>query len=160
MRNIITLFTSFHGRIARKWFWIGVVSLLFLFAVVSLAVTFVMLRRDPFAGAFEPTLGDMRRHGLGYLAVILIMLYPVLAVLAKRLHDLNLPGWIAIVFYVASFAFVLIAVSGLAGTALLPTPLGRWVSILEHTFQFVAVLALGSIPGSKGPNRYGPEPGA
>jgi uncharacterized membrane protein YhaH (DUF805 family) len=43
---------------------------------------------------------------------------------------------------------------------LLPTPLGRWVSILEHTLQFVAVLALGIIPGSKGPNRYGPEPGA
>ncbi len=160
MRNVIALFTDFHGRIARKSFWIATVSLFLLFAVISLAVTFVVLRRDPFAGAFEPTLGDMRRHGLSYLAVILIMLYPVLAVLVKRLHDLNLPGWIAIGFFVPSFAFILIAVFGLAGTALLPTPLWRWVGILEHTLQFVAVLTLGILSGTKGANRYGPEPGA
>ena len=93
MGNIVALFTSLHGRIARKSFWIGAVALIFLFFVASLAVTVVILRRDPFTGAFEPTLGDMRRHGIIYLVVILIILYPSLAVLAKRLQDLNWPGW-------------------------------------------------------------------
>ncbi len=159
MGNIIALFTGLHGRIARKPFWIGTGALFLFFGVVSLAVTFVMLRRDPFAAAFEPTLGDMRRHGFGYLAVILIILYPSLAVLAKRLQDLNWPGWIAVFFFVPSFAFILAAIFGLAGTALQPTPIGRWAGIVEHTVHIVTVLALGIVPGTKGPNRYGPDPG-
>ena len=160
MGNIVALFTSLHGRIARKMFWIGTAALIFLFFAASLVVSFVILRRDPFAGAFEPTLGDMRRHGFSYLAAILIILYPSLAVLAKRLQDLDWPGWIAVLFFVPSFAFILAAIFGLAGTALQPSHIGRWTGILEHTVHLVTILALGIVPGTKGPNSYGPNPNA
>ena len=158
MGNIVALFTSLHGRIARKSFWIGAVALILLFFVISLAVNLMILRRDPFATAFEPTLGDMRRHGFSYLAAVLIILYPSLAVLAKRLQDLDWPGWIAVLFFVPSLAFILAAILGLAGTAMQPTHIGRWTGILEHTVQIVTILALGIVPGTKGPNRYGPDP--
>lgn len=73
------LFTSFDGRINREPFWAGVLVLI----VVNVVLSFV--------GAF---LG-MIFGPLSYLATIasLVMIYPAVALYAKRWHDQSKSGW-------------------------------------------------------------------
>ena len=73
------LFTSFDGRINRQPFWTGVVVLIganIVFAIIGSILSMI----------FAP---------LGYLATIasLVMIYPAVALYAKRWHDRSKSGW-------------------------------------------------------------------
>ncbi|WDR06750.1 DUF805 domain-containing protein [Devosia rhodophyticola] len=75
------LFTSFEGRINRAPFWAGVVVLF----LVSLVVTFV--------------LGLLHLSFLGNLFA-LVMVYPGVALYAKRWHDRSKSGWWSLVMLI------------------------------------------------------------
>tara|TARA_B100000678_G_scaffold265536_1_gene249730 strand:+ start:1141 stop:1599 length:459 start_codon:yes stop_codon:yes gene_type:complete len=130
---------DFQGRSRRLEFW--------MFALLNVIVFFVLgaitvgtgstlsqldaaNRNDPFA-----IYGAMF-SGVGILMLIwwLVALIPSIAVGVRRLHDREMTGWWYLGFIVLS---------------MIPL-LGLLVSI-----AFIVVMAL---PGTPGPNKYGPSP--
>ena len=108
------LFTSFEGRIGRQPFWIGSLAL----TVASFVVSLVM------AAIFgQGVLGSLLQF-----IVALAILYPSVAIAAKRFHDRDKSGWWILI--------VLIPFIGLI-----------WY-----------IVELGFLPGTPGPNRFGPDP--
>ncbi len=108
------LFTSFDGRINRQPFWMGTIALWVINLVVDLLI-----------GAIfgSGTLGN-----LVAVIVSLVLLYPSLALAAKRWHDRDKSGWWSLIALV---------------------PVIGWIWFLVEC---------GCLPGTPGANRSGPDP--
>lgn len=107
------LFLSFQGRISRQPFWIGVLCLIAVGVVIQLIIASL------FAEGTGATLGSL---------VSLALIYPSLAVYAKRCHDRSKSAW-----------WLLLLLIPLVGLI--------WL-----------IVDLGILPGTPGPNQYGPDP--
>ena len=130
-------FFSFQGRMRRQDFWICSILLF----IVSLVLNYVigMFMGGPtasMAAAVDPSdpaavsayLTQMSAMSTGALICGLILLWPSLAVMIKRLHDRNQTGWLVLIMLI---------------------PL---VNILFW------LINLGILDGTPGPNKYGPSP--
>jgi uncharacterized membrane protein YhaH (DUF805 family) len=109
------LFTSFEGRIGRQGYWMGV--------LVLVGVSIV-------AGLLDAILGTGGESGWGVVSVIatLAMLYPAIALYAKRWHDRGKSGWWSLI-------------------GLIPILGGIWM-----------LVELGFLKGTDGSNQYGADP--
>ena len=146
------LFLDFKGRISRKHFWIGSVPL--IVAHLALMWAIFQVAGIPSDALLEP---DPRVAGTS-IAVSLALMYPSLAVCVKRLHDRGRPGWLIAPLYAVGFLLDLLDLAGLGGTA-------EENSLLFLVALFVAIallvwflIELGLLKGTRGPNRYGPDP--
>jgi uncharacterized membrane protein YhaH (DUF805 family) len=126
MMNFGQLFTSFEGRIGRKEWWIGFILLYVIqFIVYFSAVAIGIIPAD--AGSTGAA-GMAPGASLALLVILLIFLWPTLAIHAKRWHDRGKSGW-----------WTLIALVPLIG--------GLWL-----------LIELGFLRGDDAANRYGPNP--
>jgi uncharacterized membrane protein YhaH (DUF805 family) len=142
------LYTSFDGRINRKPYWLAGI----LLAVIMMVVTFVL--------AF--VIGFSLGVGFGFHLLILILqlavLYPSAALMVKRLHDRNKPG------YYAAFLLGLIVLKsltdlvGLTGDPLSSNILDYILGIATFVIAIWFLIELGFLRGTQGPNQYGPDP--
>jgi uncharacterized membrane protein YhaH (DUF805 family) len=139
-QKIWRLAVSPEGRLPRQTFAIGLIASFVLMHALTLAVGL------PY--------NEITSHD-GFPPFVLIFpvlwVWVVIALAAKRLHDLDWPGWPA-----AIPPFI-----GLAGTWTLlnTTDLAGWeFSISSFTAIILLLSPLGWMSGSKGPNRYGPDP--
>jgi len=131
---------SFTGRVTRGEFWLGYLGFI--------AVSFLLLRSltDLSMFALRPKAGPWYRDELDFalalpkMLVATMLLWPLIAIAAKRLHDLNRSGW---------WLLVLPAISAAARLS----GLDRW----SVTF-WIALVVLGAIPGTRGDNRFGADP--
>lgn len=121
--NFGQLYTSFEGRISRKEWWIGFI-LLYILQFVVYYVTAVMgiITVDPATGEMSPS------GALALIVIILIFLWPALALHAKRWHDRGKSGWWTLI-------------------TLVPVIGGLWL-----------LIELGFLKGNDTANRYGPAP--
>lgn len=106
-----------------------------------------------FAGAFADAFVGIGGDGLGPMGALssLLTIWPAMAGFAKRLHDLDLSLW---VFPGAMVGMMLmIGVGVVVGGPLALIPLV--VSVLAMMALSIAVYLW---PGTKGPNKYGPDP--
>jgi len=78
---------------------------------------------------------------LPYLFAILILVWPFVAITVKRLHDLNLSGWWALLMLAIPFA-------------------ARLIGIYPSTLLLFGFLLLSTLRGSAGDNRFGIDPRA
>jgi uncharacterized membrane protein YhaH (DUF805 family) len=108
------LFTSFDGRISRQPFWIGTLVLWVASIVITLIVAAIFGQ-----GVFG---------SLIQFVIALAILYPSLAVAAKRFHDRNKSGWWVLIVFIPIIGII-------------------WY-----------LVELGCLPGTPGPNRFGPDP--
>jgi uncharacterized membrane protein YhaH (DUF805 family) len=140
--SMTQLLFSFRGRLNRKPYWMTVIATMVIIVLLLLLVL-VMIREQRFEVA-------------GLTVIILIILYiPLiwigLAIGAKRLHDRDKSAWWLLVFY---------ALPGILSTA------GNEIEglgfIILHIISFGitvwAFVELGCLRGTRGPNRYGPDP--
>jgi len=144
--NFASLFMSFEGRISRKPFWLGLLSLLILGLIILLGSLYVAGERDYPVIRFN------------ILVIEVALLYPLLAVGVKRLHDRNRPGYTALVFVLP---WLLHQVTNLVGITGDPTAINAIdiAFILINLVLFVwFVVDLGVLRGTRGPNVYGPDP--
>ena len=111
--DILQIMFSFRGRINRKIFWLATIALAIGFAIADLMT----------ASANDSTVG------IG-LIVILVLLWPSLAVQTKRWHDRDKSGWWNLICFVPLIGSV-------------------W-----------ALIELGFLAGTPGENCYGFPPGA
>src|SRR4051812_46404652 len=127
------LFARFQGRINRPRFWLGV--------LILMCGAFVL----PLIQKLLPLTGT----SLDPVLISLPLLYALVAMMVKRLHDCNCPAHV--------LALVVVPVAGAiaAQEARLGNP-----SILLTAFALTACLfiGLGWIRGSAGANRFGPRP--
>ena len=130
MWNFVRFFYfSVRGRISRRFYWLfGFVPLL----VAGLVLALVLLAAQPDPSAGSPLL-------LFVAAVFAV--WAGIAIYAKRLHDIGLSAWwiaIPLSLYMVVALFV-------------SPPAARLLS-------FVVWIVLGLITGTKGANKFGPDP--
>ena len=129
---------KFKGRLNRSRYWIlaakfGMLSALTLMGIVALS--------------------EFSRHMSIALAIILLGLVILvnLSITVRRLHDLNFTGsWLFVLvpLYVVSYVFV---EDNSAGEV-------QNFAILTAFLVFAIYILLGFKRGTKGPNRFGPDP--
>lgn len=125
-------YCNFRGRASRSEFWWFSLTVLLLSSMANM----VLVR-------FLPP------HILIWasLALSLAFAVPNIAVTVRRLHDRNLRGWWVLIPIVAS---LIGGVPQDSSFALISGAL-----MLSMTLCFLVILAM---PGSKGENRFGPDP--
>ena len=156
------LLFSFRGRIRRLYFWLT--TLVFGFAAGMLTSTFQFIAKtygigetNPDTHQFEPT-GPL---SIAIFAVTLANLWVNLALSVKRLHDRDRTGW-----WIAAMYLSIIVAVGL-GFLTLTQPEGQREPF--NTIAVIAVIAagvllvwlvieIGFLRGTRGPNRFGPDP--
>jgi len=108
------LYLGLKGRIPRQTYWLhGVLSLLLAGVVLDGLLAIARVEADA-------------ANGL----VSLLLLWPLIAVSAKRQHDFNFSAWWALIHFVPAVGSI------------------------------VLLLVDGIMPGTPGPNRFGPDPRA
>ena len=122
-------YVDFQGRSRRsEYWWVA------LFNVIVFAVLFGL--GGALGGNFET--GEMSPLGMIFFGIgglyMLAIIIPSIALYVRRLHDINQTGWIYLGLVVASF----IPLIGLIAS--------------------IASIVIACIPGTDGPNKYGPDP--
>lgn len=155
MNPVKAAFVPSAGRIGRMDYafaWVASMLLIGAGAVATMIVLAVVV------AASSPTMEHA--DGLMNRATPLVTLLIVMpasiyagAVLGRgRLHDLDRTGRWMIAYYACYAACIA------AEVAALSMPAMRLVSIALGGVSALALLALAVLPGTKGPNRYGPVP--
>ena len=121
----VRFYLSPFGRTGRLFYW--------LFGFLPLALIGLG------TGFFLSRVPDGTRY---VLAVVLLLLWPQAVVIARRLHDLNRPGWFVVLFWTIPYAL---------NDTHFPSGLGTAAS-------FFCAVVLGAVPGTDGPNKYGDDP--
>jgi uncharacterized membrane protein YhaH (DUF805 family) len=126
--DIVSLLTSFEGRINRAKWWLGLLILVIVQWIIWYIVAMTMgvdlaTSNDP--AQMEQTVTAI---GIPVGIISLIFLYPTLALYTKRWHDRGKSGWWTLII-------------------LIPLIGGIW-----------ALIELGILRGTVGPNQYGPDP--
>ena len=120
--DFMNMFLSFNGRLRRLHFWVGFIILWVVEVIIAALLIGPAIASAAAAGTAPGPLALV-----GYL-IILVLLWPALALQVKRWHDRDKSGW-----------WVLIAFVPLIG--------GLWI-----------LIECGFLDGTQGPNRFGPSP--
>jgi uncharacterized membrane protein YhaH (DUF805 family) len=138
------------------------VTLLMLGSLAYLALTELMFwSQDIFlygVARWSSLLGA-RIEGIAGLVVVAVLAAPAAGLIIKRLHDIGWSGWWLAPIAAPEIVNSLALMSGAAGTTLQPTGLGEVLAVAA-VVGAVALLPVALWPGTKGPNRFGPEPTA
>jgi uncharacterized membrane protein YhaH (DUF805 family) len=135
------LLFSFEGRISRQPYWLVSIAMIVLTMVVLVVVLGTLLVDGVAAVAGAPWL----------LIIYGPLIWIGLAVATKRLHDRNKSGWWLVPFYALP-----VVLDGV-GSAL-DAILGIVLSLASLAISIWALVELGFLRGTPGPNRYGPDP--
>jgi uncharacterized membrane protein YhaH (DUF805 family) len=138
-----------RGRISRKqyWLWYFVPVL-----VVSIIIDFLSLTR----GWFFKLLPSLFQ---------LVLLWPHIAVLIKRIHDRNKSGWLVWLFYAPAILALIFVIGTIIAGATSATAAAATLGIIAGVLGFVLFcvaiwffVEFGCMRGTIGANRYGPDP--
>ena len=152
------LFFALKGRIARKEYWKAIV-VLYSFSLFC-GLLLLIITASVFYSETDDVEMSLEKAGqisqfddIGSRILLLIMSLPLIyvntAIYSKRLHDLNL-GFKTLISLICFGGFIFI--------------LFTFKVISEHDFNLATVFSIGImaliglIPGTKGPNAYGPDP--
>lgn len=173
--NWITLFTSLEGRIGRKKFWIGMLILSAIGAVISFvtgpilgggmrwAFSELSLTTPPSADTWRVI---NARLGWYSLFMSLIFAWPYIALIVKRRHDRGSNGYEVWVLFGLQILGILIQISGIGMsfqeingvTHPVPNLLGIVPGIGTGILGIYVFVVAGFLRGDSGDNRFGPDP--
>lgn len=141
----VHLLTGFSGRIGRRDFWIGSLAFIPVFIVLLFGL----------AGIMRPT-GATQLELFAVFASQAVALWISAALIVKRLHDRNKSAWWYPLFGLGPFVAYWLGneFSSNISNQLNPAQLGFW--LLSLALWLWAIVELGFMPGTKGPNQYGP----
>jgi uncharacterized membrane protein YhaH (DUF805 family) len=139
--------TGFSGRIRRRDFWIGLGLLLLIEILLAFA----------FAGIMRPT-GATEMEKAALWAALAILLWVSAALIVKRLHDRDKSAlWYPVFGLAPVVAYELgNRFSSNISNQLSPAQTAFW--LLSAALWVWAIVELGFMKGTRGPNRYGPDP--
>ena len=155
-------YADFSGRSRRMEFWMWQVFQVLVY--VGITVVMMLLGGGMMLTQSDPTAmaaagGGVLIVGGLYLIYILAVFIPSLAVAVRRLHDTNRTGW-WILAPLAPYLLV-IAAGGMAITS--PDSVGAagglvLIGAAGALILGLVLLIFYLLEGTKGPNRYGPDP--
>lgn len=129
VRLFFARYTDFQGRSRRSEYW-WVTLFNILIGLVG-GILLAVLGGGDGSGEINP---------IGFIIVALLGLYmlaiiiPSIALFVRRLHDINQTGWIALGLYICTIIPII------------------------NLLAAVAQIVIGVLPGTAGPNKYGPDP--
>jgi uncharacterized membrane protein YhaH (DUF805 family) len=137
MENWKYLLFSFNGRIGRKSYWVG---------VLTVAIAFVVL-----------TIMSMKMLGdwsfIVWFPTSLLVLFMIIAVMVKRLHDRNKSGLWCIAFYFVPHALEKFSDYQVEGSVL------WWISLFgAFALGIWGLIEMGILRGTTDNNSYGSDP--
>ncbi|MGH6792286.1 MAG: DUF805 domain-containing protein [Methyloceanibacter sp.] len=141
--NLVDLFLSTDGRINRLRFWIGTLILV----AISTAATMLNLA----------IIGVSQTAVMLSVLVAFALAYPSYALMAKRFHDRDRPGMLALLGIVPVFIVNLLYTFRVLDP-IDPTALSRILDVILVVIGLWLLVELGCLKGTQGPNRYGPDP--
>ncbi len=145
------LFFSQNGRISRRPFWRGTLALIGLLLLVYLPLIIAW----PDEVLSRPAARWVR---IIMFASELALAWPTYAVTAKREMDRGRRPLLAPLALVLSLAYSVLDVAGWSETAAGYTYSGATSLAGLALVAIVVIIELGCLRGSKGPNRFGPDP--
>jgi uncharacterized membrane protein YhaH (DUF805 family) len=142
--NLKTLLFGFEGRInrAKWWLTILIIAIVWIVAGIIGAILWAILGE---------TIG-LVVAGLIGLATVVLVLWASIATGLKRLHDREKPGWWLLIFWLLPF------VLNLASIPMAGSMAGNLLALVGFGISVWAVIELGALKGTTGPNKYGPDP--
>lgn len=130
------LLFSFEGRVNRAKYWlVGLMNVAAILVVVVLALFLL-----PTTAAW-----------IVIAVVALAMAYIGVAIGVKRLHDREKSGWWLLLYYLVPSALGGVAGDSYQGINLV-------LNLAAHAISLWALIDLGVLRGTAGPNDYGPDP--
>jgi len=149
MGNVIELFTSFSGRINRASWWLGYVVYVILSGIGTVLLNPTALSMDPdveVPGVWSETIWQ------------LVLIIPLTAIVVKRFNDRDWPHWLG--YAIALIAALLYLAPHFGFFTFGPDKsVDEGIAILVLAIPLVfAFIDNGFLRGTKGPNRYGPDP--
>jgi uncharacterized membrane protein YhaH (DUF805 family) len=152
---------SFGGRINRGKYWLAAVIYFVVWILASILFT-LFIARDV---AGVPDVGNMSTEqttrmilnmGIGVVLFFAVVLIPTflstLAVSLKRLHDRNKSGWWLLLFWIGPGVIMGVQQS-------YQHIEGSWIlGLIAVAIMIWAIVELGFLRGTAGPNQYGPDP--
>ncbi len=158
MESLLDAMVGFEGRISRGMFWLTLVTLLVPSTIIYLACLHRFSAGRWTAPDFGATRADTWANGLALLVLLLVLMYPSLAISTKRLHDLDLSGWWNLAYFAPSILDAFGRLSRRYGTEKQRAALGTALNWLMLATAILYTIHLGVMPGTPGPNAYGPDP--
>jgi uncharacterized membrane protein YhaH (DUF805 family) len=159
-------YAQFGGRARRKEFWMWVLFYLLVTAVLTTLDSWLGL------GGGGSSYGPGAQSGPGMMSYgagasvhgglltglfALAVLIPNLAVAVRRLHDTDRSGWWLLLMVVPYGLGFVLMLSALAGGMLSLIALGS-ISFLVGAIGAIVLIVFYCLPGTSGPNRFGPDP--
>jgi uncharacterized membrane protein YhaH (DUF805 family) len=149
MTWIIFLFDR-SGRLSRAQYWIAAIVYTVVYAVVLSAAIAGSTALIMFSSLFSPLIFLIPALYIG-------LLIPYITLAVRRLHDRNKGGGWAIPFLLAPFAVSFVSgandAAGFAGDTTMMS-----LILVGVALTLWGVVEVGFLPGTKGPNEYGPDP--
>lgn len=153
MDRLKSLLLTTDGRIARKQWWMGVLSLFVISVIASLILGIL-------AGG--------NATALAWFAVLLnlVLLYPTYCIGLKRRHDRNSDGKDLLILLVGSVVLNLLQASAVGATPVTDNGVTymmppMWLNVLVLAFAVFSIymfIQLGFLKGTRGSNNYGADP--
>jgi uncharacterized membrane protein YhaH (DUF805 family) len=131
--GFIWYFLSMKGRIGRQEFGLGLVGLLLIDMLVVRIGVKLTDSGPRYYNVTVPLDGSVLH------LFLIVSLWPLAAILVKRLHDFNMSG---------GWALIILAISHLGEALGIP----YWIPHL------LVAATLSALPGRSGDNRFGPDP--
>ena len=152
------LFFKQDHRIGRAKFWFGFLLIEVIFVVGDLVFGHWLLGLNTYNLDLAPEQLAEPRYLWANFALWLILIYPNYAVLVKRCHDRNRGfPWI-FVWLLWETTFALLEAAGL----IFATTESSWLDdvylVSGGPVLLWIIIDLGILRGTKGPNRFGPDP--
>lgn len=148
--DLITFMFGFRGRISRGKYWIAVA--IYAVAVIAFSLIAIDALRMLDKNSAIDFLGGGLALWVSGLSLTMVVLWSGFATGIKRLHDRDKSGWWILLFWLAPMLLVIaerVAIHGVRGVVL-------W--IISAALTVWAIIELGCLPGTPGPNNYGPDP--
>jgi uncharacterized membrane protein YhaH (DUF805 family) len=163
--SLAELYFSPMGRISRSQYWLK-----FFLPYIVLTVA---LETVGAIGGVDSTLNAVISVIRGLLS--LVVLWPSIAILVKRMHDRNKSAWYLLAQFVPSILLVIAACAWLGPTVIAMVTAGSDAEVPSPSLNFAGVSAIvlgvvlfgvaiwffvefGCMRGTIGPNRFGPDP--
>jgi len=160
-------YAEFSGRSRRQEFWMFMLLLLIIWIVAFFGIMMMGAGALSMAGANadgSPRVAGMMGMfaSMGIIAVILgivwlALLIPTLAVQTRRLHDTDRSGWWLMIYWGPAILSWIVNIAGAANQSASLVMLGGLCSLLALIASIV-LLVFWCLPGTNGPNRFGPDP--
>ncbi len=144
-RSTVDLFFRFEGRIGRGRFWTGLLVLAFVGSALLV-----------FGNGVFAIRGGSGTDIWFVFAALLVGVWMLAALFAKRLHDLDRSGWLFLLYGGGPIILARLG-DGIAGSAGTGPDLAATVCyLLALALMGFALFELGGREGTRGANRFGP----